>query len=171
MFVLNLFINYLFNFINFDFNKNTFNFFLQNNTKKIPFRDSYRINKHYNYGFCPYFFNINFYSFIVFFRLFNLSKFTKISFNSNNFSNSYILNSQKIYFDINNFNKVKKFRLFKKLDSIIPNFNNLIFYLTNFLKYSRNSLISNNFLFLRTSKIYNKGRYSRNRQYYRTGVY
>jgi hypothetical protein len=43
---------------------------------------------------------------------------------------------------------------------------------SNFIKYI-NSLNLNkyNILYLRKAKVFNKGRYSRNRQYYRTGVY
>lgn len=43
---------------------------------------------------------------------------------------------------------------------------------SNFFKYvNLSNLNAYNILYLRKSKVFNKGRYSRNRQYYRTGVY
>lgn len=43
---------------------------------------------------------------------------------------------------------------------------------SNFIKYiNSSSLSAYNILYLRKNKVFNKGRYSRNRQYYRTGVY
>jgi len=43
---------------------------------------------------------------------------------------------------------------------------------SNFIKYiNSTSLAKYTILYLRKNKVFNKGRYSRNRQYYRTGVY
>ena len=43
---------------------------------------------------------------------------------------------------------------------------------SNFIKYIKQSNLNMyTILFLRKNKVFNKGRYSRNRQYYRTGVY
>lgn len=65
----------------------------------------------------------------------------------------------------------------KNISSIINNLTNLKlpqvkYSPSNFIKYI-NFLNLNNYkiLFIRKNKVFNKGRYSRNRQYYRTGVY
>jgi len=43
---------------------------------------------------------------------------------------------------------------------------------SNFIKYIKDTTLNNyTILYLRKNKVFNKGRYSRNRQYYRTGVY
>lgn len=58
------------------------------------------------------------------------------------------------------------------LESSIQNNWSIKYAPSNFLKYiNLNNLSQYNILFLRKSKVFNKGRYSRNRQYYRTGVY
>lgn len=68
-------------------------------------------------------------------------------------------------------NKYKNFifYFFKKID--IKNFK--IFFQTSSLinLYNKNVFKKININFLRKNKFFNKGRYSRNRQYYRTGVY
>jgi hypothetical protein len=56
----------------------------------------------------------------------------------------------------------------------IKNLNNykIKFSVSDFFKNLNNTTLNYiNILFLRKNKIFNKGRYSRNRQYYRTGVY
>jgi hypothetical protein len=78
------------------------------------------------------------------------------------------------------FNFKKKLILkHKKIVLVAASFKNKIddswvvkFSPSNFIKYI-NSLNLNkyNILYLRKAKVFNKGRYSRNRQYYRTGVY
>lgn len=63
----------------------------------------------------------------------------------------------------------KKDKTFKKNKELLlePNYSN-----TSFNKYLNLSYIKNfNFQFLRKNRVYNKGRYSRTRQNYRTGVY
>ena len=63
----------------------------------------------------------------------------------------------------------KKDKTFKKNKELLlePNYSN-----TSFNKYLNLSSIKNfNFQFLRKNRVYNKGRYSRTRQNYRTGVY
>ena len=71
----------------------------------------------------------------------NLSFFKKINFNNNFFKNIY--NNLPIRFSNSSINKYINFYN-------LPNYN---------------------FFYLRKNKIFNKGRYSRNRQLYRTGVY
>lgn len=113
----------------------------------------------------------------------NNSKKINLSFFSNKL---FILNSQ-----INNINiivnnkkeyiktKKKNFIKFVSPILILENLNNKInnswiikFSPSNFIKYINYLNINTyNILYLRKAKVFNKGRYSRNRQYYRTGVY
>jgi len=109
----------------------------------------------------------------------NLSNFANIiKIKGINYNNSIILfsNSNKNLF--NNFKTLyvnDKFNLI----TISNNFKNSVVSLwnikyapSNFLKYVNLENISvYNILYLRKNKVFNKGRYSRNRQYYRTGVY
>lgn len=90
----------------------------------------------------------------------------------------YSLNSLKVINDIklkyNPLNYINKFFLTKSSwDLNLKNYKYVIKYsVTDFFKYLNNfSLAKINILFLRKNKVFNKGRYSRNRQYYRTGVY
>lgn len=101
----------------------------------------------------------------------NLNKHTKITkiYNIINtkFNNNYyyyntlqaFINKNLIKFDIIFLNNLKsKYNIF--------------FSATNIVKYISNNSIKNSIiLFLRKNKIFNKGRYSRNRQTYRTGAY
>lgn len=93
------------------------------------------------------------------------------NFGSNNFSSFNFKNS----FNNLNFNKLQVFikTLFEtmSLNSKVFSFK-IKFSVSDFFKYLNNKSIENiNILFLRKNKVFNKGRYSRNRQYYRTGVY
>ncbi len=120
----------------------------------------------------------------------NLNKFSDIKlFSNNNFSNY-----QKINLTINNLSVSSRISSFK--NNKFYNVNYLRSKLSNFFfdfkyKIKINNLISSwaikfnstsidkllsisqvyNILFIRNFKVFNKGRYSRNRQYYRTGVY
>ena len=68
-----------------------------------------------------------------------------------------------------NLKEIHSFRFFPKK---IKNLFSIIFKSSNLLKlFNTFSLKKLNINFLRKKKIFNKGRYSRNRQYYRTGVY
>jgi hypothetical protein len=59
------------------------------------------------------------------------------------------------------------FNKFYKFTHII--YDNIIYYSNNFIKICNKT--KHNILFIRKQKCFNKGRYSRNRQLYRTGVY
>lgn len=145
-------------------------------------------------------FNINYFETIIY-RYFQLNlefknyiEFNKFQFNNHlNFKKNYVSNNiiQKFYstFKYKIFLNILKFKTklnFKKV-CIIPNFNyiNINFFFKNYLKnlynicfssshilkYIKYKINNNIILFLRKNKIFNKGRYSRNRQIYRTGVY
>lgn len=102
----------------------------------------------------------------------------------NTILNRYIYENEVIYYKLKS-----KFIIFNKFNSKVvlyikkyvsnSSFTNLLsndFY-TNFLPYNNARFINIDFsnlfnvLFIRKNKIFNKGRYSRNRQFYRTGVY
>lgn len=114
--------------------------------------------------------------------------------NSKNFSyNIKKINTEKIYSNLQIGNFKKKFNpsslyLFYKvtykslnnkfvtinqtLENNIQKLWNIKYAPSNFTKYiSLENLNQYNVLYLRKHKVFNKGRYSRNRQYYRTGVY
>ena len=143
---------------------------------------------------------ISFYSFLYVIKSNFLFSFSSIYYffmfliNSNNslkFSNNFNLTNfsgNKNFFFFFNSNYLKT--SIQKTITIIKknNFNSLFFstQATNFaisiykIKFSVSDFFKNlniktlnniNILFLRKTKIFNKGRYSRNRQYYRTGVY
>lgn len=115
--------------------------------------------------------------FLVFFTNFflNFINLNNEEISSNNKNNS---TSENEIFLFNNFQK-KLFFKFKKHNYIINYFNKqalLVFFIkfkpSNLIKlYNFFSLNQININFLRKNKVFNKGRYSRNRQYYRTGVY
>jgi len=76
--------------------------------------------------------------------------------------------SKFLFIKINPYNT----KISKMLYSKIANFWNVKYSPSNFIKYIKNNKINNyTILYLRKNKVFNKGRYSRNRQYYRTGVY
>lgn len=121
-------------------------------------------------------------------NFFHYSTLNLVSVNSANFFYRNEKNNS-LFFSYNNLNEnisqnsisFKKF--FNKMNLINFNQNYLNFKLkginfnvkysvSDFFKYLNNfSLEKINVLFLRKNKVFNKGRYSRNRQYYRTGVY
>jgi hypothetical protein len=88
------------------------------------------------------------------------------------------------YFKKNNFFSIKNDFLLKKNNTVVNEKNTVNDITSNminnyFIRFNSSffvknlSTIKNNFLFLflRKNKVFNKGRYSRNRQTYRTGVY
>jgi hypothetical protein len=82
---------------------------------------------------------------------------------------------------INNIGFFNSSIYYKKLIFFFKHLNNKVNINSNYLiKFSVSDFFKNlngitlnyqNILFLRKNKVFNKGRYSRNRQYYRTGVY
>lgn len=107
----------------------------------------------------------------LFFKNSSISYF--FNFSNNNVDVKFLENKllNLSYFKFNKIEFLKhffssNFKNFLKLDYLIK------FSISDFFKYLNNvTLQSINILFLRKNKIFNKGRYSRNRQYYRTGVY
>lgn len=179
--------SYFLNLLNLNFYKNK-NF--NNNKKNLSFKTNYfilkffyNLNKKKSYLFL-YILNSNFF-YSIFLNIFFLLKLelllnnnnqTNVAFNYNNLlyfyskttnnSKNYLFSTHLFFFKINSIlNNISTNNLFK-------NFYNIKFSISDFFKYLNNSSINYiNILFLRKNKIFNKGRYSRNRQYYRTGVY
>ena len=127
--------------------------------------------------------NLNFYNFFFYFNILYKNKSE-----TNVFSHSYIYNDRFFFiFFLKNLGSTKcnDMILNKKYNRVAvynnnnnkkKKFRNLNVYLIIFKCFSfLKSLgpLNNyfNFLFLRKNKIFNKSRYSRNRQFYRTGVY
>lgn len=96
------------------------------------------------------------------------SNFTNTNKTLNSLENNF---SNLSYFKFNKIKFLKKFQYFDfknffKINYLIK------FSISDFFKYLNNTTLQSiNILFLRKNKVFNKGRYSRNRQYYRTGVY
>ncbi len=96
------------------------------------------------------------------------SNFTNTNKTLNSLENNF---SNLSYFKFNKIEFLKKFQYFDfknffKINYLIK------FSISDFFKYLNNTTLQSiNILFLRKNKVFNKGRYSRNRQYYRTGVY
>jgi hypothetical protein len=148
-------------------------------------------NKYFNKVSSYYFFNFNyFYDLTKFFNVLNFNSNFKLNnysfYDKNEFSrNDYLVVSKytispvvSFYFfsNVNNilvnklsvleFNVAKDF--FKKISDVWY----IKFGSVDFSKYFKSTnLYSNIIYFLRKNKVFNKGRYSRNRQIYRTGVY
>lgn len=80
---------------------------------------------------------------------------------------NYVFNNFKQFFiKINTINSNNFFNFFKKNNYLIK------YSVSDFFKNLNGTTLNYlNILFLRKNKVFNKGRYSRNRQYYRTGVY
>ena len=195
---LNLFFNFKQLFVLFYFYYNFLYLRLnQLNTLKKG-NSNFNVN-HYNdlFFFCFYFikklklsnFNFNNQNSLAFANNFNGFK----NFNSNNleiktnFKKNNINKYNKIF---EKYFKIKKFFFFKnKINLILKKLNTLkikinhlnkkynksykiVFSNTFMYKYiSTQNINSYNILFLRKNRVFNKGRYSRNRQNYRTGVY
>jgi len=132
----------------------------------FSFFQTYQLNFHFNSFFflfllkkLPFYKNISNLNHNTLF--FNSVKLTNFALNSNNNFLNY-LNTFSINNYLNTFFSLK-----------LKNLNYYIKYsVSDFFKYLNNySLQTLNILFLRKNKVFNKGRYSRNRQYYRTGVY
>lgn len=109
----------------------------------------------------------------------NFNYFVNNAYSYKNFStlsNKYSKLSSNVNYKavILNFNEVKN-----SLVSVEQNFSKKViktwivkYAPSNFIKYiNLNNVNTYNILYLRKNKVFNKGRYSRNRQYYRTGVY
>lgn len=127
----------------------------------------------------------NFLSFIFFknnnknlkFKKINLNYLSNLVYSINTNSNliSSLQNAKKY-----NFSKITYNNVTSKISVLISeNLTNLVnknwlikYSPSNFIKYINYSNVDvYNILYLRKNKVFNKGRYSRNRQYYRTGVY
>jgi len=146
----------------------------------------FTISKKFFNNFMFSFITGNFLFLIFFKKIINTKNLIK-KINLLNFSNLLKLkNTNYNYVNYKKFNLVYSYNLKniynEKIISLITINNNLkknilslwnIKYApSNFLKYANlNNLSVYNILFLRKNKVFNKGRYSRNRQYYRTGVY
>ena len=93
---------------------------------------------------------------------------TEAKFKKNVYKNSYSNIKKKFYLNFSEMGVI----LSEKLNNTINSNWIIKFSPSNFIKYI-NYLNTNtyNILYLRKAKVFNKGRYSRNRQYYRTGVY
>lgn len=109
--------------------------------------------------------------------LFNLNR---LKFYNLNVSHSTIRNADVLYLDrFSNDTSINIVRRVVGFYNFIPNVINITrsdwqarFSPTTIVKYVNNALIETfNVLYLRKTKVFNKGRYSRNRQFYRTGVY
>lgn len=177
--------NYLFFFINKTFNlipnkeNKQANFFFLANTLKIKYF-LFKLVKNINVStFFSYFqiFKSNFF-FSNFFFIFILKKsfffLNNTIFNQNIYF--FFSNTNINYLNLNLFNQnnVMLFNIKNNLNLKLKSFLNfqIKFSISDFFKYINNRTINSiNILFLRKNKIFNKGRYSRNRQYYRTGVY
>lgn len=99
----------------------------------------------------------------------NIKHFSNFNENPLFFNNFFIFNNftRKLFFQLKH--KIFFFNFFVKKSF---NFFFIKFKPSNLLKlYNFFSFNQININFLRKNKIFNKGRYSRNRQYYRTGVY
>jgi hypothetical protein len=129
-------------------------------------------------------FPCNFFNFFCIFLYFirNCSQFKYITIlltNFNNFFNgSYKLTTAKKMITHNNITKGliddgKLKNALVKIESKVLEVGkiHLKYQIKSFLKYMRLNNFNYFNYFIRTSKIFNKGRYSRNRQTYRTGVY
>lgn len=168
------------------FNKKTI-YNKTNNKCVLGFKNYYSVKKLFNkidksfyvlnYSYLKNFdFSLNFFLFILLkFKNLNLATYSvsgldfytknNLVFLKNSFYTVFNYNYKYFYL-----NKIK--RIFNSLNLVNLNNFNIKFSVTDFFKYLNNKTINNlNILFLRKNKVFNKGRYSRNRQYYRTGVY
>lgn len=159
------------------------------NSYKNLYKYFKQYNYHYNFNLSCVFYKIYKINF-VFSKTFFLYSLTKFFLNTNFINNikNYDKNNLKadLFFFFSNFNSINSseklsynFFFYKKLQNSSISFfyktlsNFFIKYsVTDFFKYINNASINNlKIFFLRKNKVFNKGRYSRNRQYYRTGVY
>jgi hypothetical protein len=198
---LNLFFSKYFNFIKLDskllhfiiltklINLNFFNFSSRNYSNNLNFLVLLFLNKNYNnnYKYRSYNFNI-FTNVLDFYRHAEYKKLNVDPVFSNNLKISKrllnsVLNYKLLYvkkydaLSVNNDLVLNKFtnwylnvskNLYDKVLNIWP----VKFSSTDVVKYIRGENLNNySILFLRKNKVFNKGRYSRNRQIYRTGVY
>ena len=132
----------------------------------FSFFQTYQLNFYFNSFFfifllkkLPFYENIdNLNNNTLFFK--SVKIVSSVSNNSNSFLNYLNTFSVKTYLNSFFFLRLKNLNYYIKYS------------VSDFFKYLNNySLQTLNILFLRKNKVFNKGRYSRNRQYYRTGVY
>lgn len=187
---------WFFNLFNFNKNKiasyNETNLSFKFNYKLKLIHDLNQKSSNYNFFIIRYLYKNNFSNFLLFF-FFLLKKINNFSFKS--FSNLQLSNHTSNYKQIKTLNffyynnlknlnygllQFNRYFKFVQLKNFFRNYNFdflsknyfVKFSVTDFFKYLNNySLSKINILFLRKNKVFNKGRYSRNRQYYRTGVY
>lgn len=156
---------------------NEFNFFFNN--RKFTSLRNFLIFFNFSKLFLNGHYNSNF-SFLVYINASNINNSKKIYLDKV-FSNLSIGYSNYTYLS-NKFYKNYKFLstvfhtnfvlISDGLRSRITENWNIKYAPSNFLKYiNLENLTQYNVLYLRKHKVFNKGRYSRNRQYYRTGVY
>lgn len=121
----------------------------------------------------------NFKKLIIIHNFFSKNKIINFNFTKNSW-NCFIISNFIILFFINsNIKYNKTFITLKKKSTYIKKFKDLIIFINNTkINYNTtNNIINTNFFtnfiffFLRKTKCFNKGRYSRNRQNYRTGFY
>jgi hypothetical protein len=176
-FITNLFNqNVVFNFFFLKklFSKHFYTFFEENSSVKINFLMSQILETNKNKFNSYKLYNLNFYSHWYKYN-FDNNQFVFPQLHLNNLHKSFNLRVSKtidnFYFnkDVRNINLISLNSDFSnRLSSLSP---------INFSESSTNKFIDLNnlknycFFFLRKNKIFNKGRYSRNRQLYRTGFY
>ena len=186
--------NYLLNIKKLNFNT----YFKLNNFisfKELFYEYNYYLCLYKNFKFNDYlvynFLNFKLFNvynpYLNYFTLSNQNSNQNLNFklNLNYLSNLNIINNFNLKLSkINSINNYKNFfskiiirkNLFIQLNKTFMNSINstwiVKFSPSNFFKYVDGfKLFNYNILFLRKNKVFNKGRYSRNRQYYRTGVY
>jgi hypothetical protein len=188
----NFFVVNKFDSLNFKEHYSYYKFFLNNNFNKITVNlssNSLNLVKNNNVINYLYLFsilknnylNLNYLNFLYFFFFNNceLLNLKNINYNKLIYNNNFI--SKNSFFISNNqrniiISKLKNYNLnFKPLDTIKNLFQNdlkIKFFtsdISHLIELSKINIL--NILYLRKTKIFNKGRYSRNRQTYRTGVY
>lgn len=169
-----------------------FNSEISNESNFAYFKKFFKISNKKNFAFVYFFLikeqNLNKFFLLNIFFFFKILEFKNLNFKNVNYhSLNTTRTTSNFYHFLFKFNEKNKqlhqnwsylnfFKNIKFFKNKNLNFNqkiNLIkFSVSDFFKYLNNYSINKiNVLFLRKNKVFNKGRYSRNRQYYRTGVY
>ena len=164
--------NLMFNF-NFIENNNQLNYsiiqnILLNNLNNIAYNKYFiLILNAFKNSFSLSKFNIN----VIYLKKFNNNLATSLLNNKLNINSIFIFKKTKNY--INNLkNNISFININENFYNSIKNLFTVKFSSTNIVKYlSDISINKSTILFLRKNKIFNKSRYSRNRQTYRTGAY
>ena len=136
---------------------NFFFFFIKKNFFKYNFLTLQNCISHENTFFCITYF---------------LNKLLKVKY----FKSNIYLKNKNYYGKINGASVVNIFSYLKSKDTFVnffkKNIYNVCYSGTSLGKYLKENCVKNlSVYFLRKTKMFNKGRYSRNRQNYRTGVY